>query len=364
MKIPDWAPLSEVPRALDTNIVVRLATQHDAADWDMFVHEHPDATVFHRWAWSVIIEAVHGHKSYFLIAISDGRVVGVLPLAHNKTILFGNTLVGLPFCPYGGPLSINPDVEDALLNHAISVVKEIGADHLELRRLIKAEALPNSDRTVSTQELYVTFRKSLSANHDENMLAIPRKQRAMVRKGIKANLVANLETVKEFFPLYADNIHRHGTPGSPKRFFEAIASAFGNDCEILIVRSPTGEALSGVLTLFFRNEVLPFYAGDVFRARDFAANDFKYWEVMRRAVDRGANIFDYGRSKKGTGPFAFKSYWGFEPHQLYYEHFNLSGPIPEHNPLNPKFQLMISTWRRLPRPLVNWLGPKVVKGLG
>ena len=85
---------------------------------------------------------------------------------------------------------------------------------------------------------------------------------------------------------------------------------------------------------------------------------------MRRAVDRGSKVFDYGRSKKETGPYNFKTNWGFEPHQLHYEYHGLNGPIPEHNPLNPKFQLMIATWRKLPRPLVNWLGPRVVKGLG
>ena len=187
----------------------------------------------------------------------------------------------------------------------------------------------------------------------------------MVRKGIKNNLIVETGDIEAFFRLYCDNIHRHGTPGSPKQFFEAIAASFGNNCEVLIVKNSEGVPLTGVLSLYFKDEVLPFYAGDVTLARGLAANDFKYWEVMSRASNRGARLFDFGRSKKGTGPFDFKSNWGFEPQQIYQEFFDLrDGVIPEHNPLNPKFQLMIRTWRKLPRTVVNWLGPKIVKGLG
>ena len=46
-------------------------------------------------------------------------------------------------------------------------------------------------------------------------------------------------------------------------------------------------------------------------ARVLAANDFMYWEVMRRASERGYRVFDFGRSKVGTGSYAFKCNWGF-----------------------------------------------------
>ena len=345
-------------------IQIRLAVARDEQEWDRYVFNHAESTVYHRFAWSRIIESVHGHRPYFLVATQDSKVVGVLPLARQKTMLFGDTLVSLPFCPYGGPIADDEAAEQQLVAYALTVAKQIGTGHLELRRLNRGATSHSEAQFVATQDLYVTFRKVLQTDHELNMNAIPRKQRAMVRKGIRNNLLAAVEDVDAFFPLYSDNIHRHGTPGSPKQFFVSIAIEFGKDCEVLIVRSADGFALSGVLSLFFKDEVLPFYAGDVFEARDFAANDFKYWEVMRRAVDRGARLFDYGRSKKGTGPFNFKTYWGFEAHQMFYEHHGLSGAIPEHNPLNPKFQLMIATWRKLPRPVVNWLGPKVVKGLG
>lgn len=198
------------------------------------------------------------------------------------------------------------------------------------------------------------------------MLAIPRKQRAMVRKGIKNGLKSEIDaSVDRFFTLYADNVHRHGTPGLSRRYFQELQREFGSDCEVLTVVGPDGQLLSSVLSFYFRDEVLPYYAGDDEAARDLAANDFKYWELMRRSCERGLKVFDYGRSKQGTGPYAFKKNWGFEPTGLHYEYrlYKRDG-VPQNNPSNPKYQLMIKTWRKLPRVFVNWLGPHVVRSLG
>ncbi len=104
----------------------------------------------------------------------------------------------------------------------------------------------------------------------------------------------------------------------------------------------------------FRDEVLPYYAGDTIESRELAANDFKYWELMRRACERGVRTFDYGRSKRGTGSFDFKKNWGFEPVPLAYEYQLLRrDSVPQNNPLNPKYRALIALWQRLPRPVVD-----------
>ncbi len=104
-----------------------------------------------------------------------------------------------------------------------------------------------------------------------------------------------------------------------------------------------------MLSFYFRDEVLPYYAGDDESARHLAANDFKYWELMRRACERGLKVFDYGRSKQGTGSFAFKKNWGFEPQPLHYEYcLYKHDAIPQNNPNNPKYKLFIEAWRRMP----------------
>ena len=334
--------------------------QGAAALWDAFVLGCPQATFFHRAGWQRMVGEVFGHDTYFLYAEQDGILQGVLPLAHVNSWLFGNSLVGLPFAVYGGVAAIDESAAALLEAEAQAIARKLGVDHLELRNV----AARHDDWPA--QDLYVTFRRPIEPEEGANMLAIPRKQRAMVRKGIKNGLVAHIDTtVDRFFALYADNVHRHGTPAMPKRYFQALMQEFGPSCEVLTVTDAGGRPLSSVMSFYFRDEVLPYYAGDDEAARDLAANDFKYWELMRRACARGLKVFDYGRSKQGTGSYAFKKNWGFDPAPLHYEYcLYKRDAIPQNNPSNAKYKLMIETWRRMPIGLANWLGPFIVRNLG
>ena len=352
-----------LPRDASAEVTVKQLLPKDgptAALWDEFVLRCPEATFFHRAGWQRIVREVFHHETYFLYAQRDGRIEGVLPLGHVKSWLFGNSLVGFPFAVYGGVAAITEPAAEALEREAQSIAIRLGVSYLEWRNKSQRHA------DWPAQDLYVTFRKEILAEEGANMLAIPRKQRAMVRKGINNGLMSEIDRgVDRFFALYADNVRRHGTPAMPKAYFKALLTEFGRDCEVLTVTAPDGRPLSSVLTFYFRDEVLPYYAGDDESARDLAANDFKYWELLRRSCARGLKVFDYGRSKQGTGSYAFKKNWGFEPKPLHYEYcLYKRDAIPENNPSNPKFRLLIAAWRRMPIGLANWLGPFVVRNLG
>ncbi|MDR1708556.1 MAG: FemAB family PEP-CTERM system-associated protein [Candidatus Accumulibacter sp.] len=344
-------------------LVVRRIEGDDAADarrWDDFVAACPEATFFHRFGWRGIVAGVFRHPVYYLQAERGGEIEGVLPLAHVKSLLFGNALVSLPFAVYGGVAAASEEAARALEDEAQAIAGRLDVDHLELRNFRQRHA------DWPAQDLYVSFRKPIEPDVEANLLAIPRKQRAMVRKGIRNGLRSAVDgDVERFFPLYADNVLRHGTPALPKRYFRKLLEVFGKDCEVLIVTDAAGRPISGVLSFYFRGEVLPYYAGDDTAARDLAGNDFKYWELMRRSCEAGLELFDYGRSKRGTGSFAFKKNWGFEPTPLSYEYrLYRRETIPQNNPSNAKFKLFIAAWRRLPVGVANRLGPLIVRNLG
>ncbi len=341
-------------------LTVRPHMPADDGRWDAFVERCPNATFFHLAGWRRAIERVFRHRTHYLVAERGGRIAGVLPLAEVRSRLFGHTLASLPFAVYGGPAALDVESEQALIDAAAQLADALGVDHLELRSTrVTRPAWP-------TQDLYVTFRKDILPDPEANLAAVPRKQRAMVRKGIKSGLRSEIDgTTERFFALYADNMHRHGTPPFPRRWFDALAEAFGDRCEVLTVVDPVGRPVSGVVSFYFRDAVLPYYAGDTLAARESAANDFKYWELMRRACLRGIRTFDYGRSKRGTGSFDFKKNWGFEPTPLVYEYKLRAGDaVPQRNPLNPKYRALVALWRRLPVPVANALGPLLVKSLG
>ncbi|BAL25904.1 FemAB family XrtA/PEP-CTERM system-associated protein [Azoarcus sp. KH32C] len=341
------------------SVVVKQLSAGDRARWDAFVRACPEATFFHLSAWEGIVREVFRHRTFFLFAERAGEIIGVLPLAEVRSRLFGHALTSLPFCVYGGIAGFAEAVAP-LEAEAEAIARRLGVQHLELRNVMARHA------DWPRQDLYVTFRKPIHADDDANMREIPRKQRAMVRKGIANGLASEIDgDVERFFALYADNVHRHGTPALPKAFFARLLKEFGPDCEVLTVTDSAGRPLSSVLSFYFRDEVLPYYAGDAEAARELAANDFKYWELMRRAAARGYRLFDFGRSKVGTGSFSFKKNWGFVPQPLSYEYrLYKRDEVPQNNPLNPKYRAFIALWRRLPRPVANALGPHIVRNLG
>ncbi len=355
------APLSEIdaPHASTGLLTVRAMATSDLARWDEFVLKCPEATFFHRAGWKEVIERAFGHRTHFLLAEANGCIEGILPLAEVNSLLFGHSMSSLPFCVYGGVAANSERARVALDAEALRLAQSHGVDHLEYR--LRAPAYTDWP----TKDLYVTFRKSIDPDPDKNMNAIPRKQRAMVRKGIKAGLKAEIDTGTErFFAAYSDSVHRLGTPVFSRRYFEILREVFREDSEVLTV-SHEGKLVASVLSFYFRDEVLPYYGGGTPLAREVAGNDFMYGEVMRRACERGVRVFDYGRSKRGTGSFDFKKNWGFEPTPLHYQYRLIRGrSVPDHNPLNPKYRAFIAMWKRLPLPIANMVGPYLVKSLG
>ncbi|MES2408221.1 MAG: FemAB family XrtA/PEP-CTERM system-associated protein [Pseudomonadota bacterium] len=338
---------------------VRRMEPADATRWDAFVQACPEATFFHRAGWAEVIERAFGHRTHFLLAEAGGEIQGVLPLAEINSRLFGHSLSALPFCVYGGPAASSPEARNALDLAAQKLAAELRVEHLEYRNRIPFHTdWPGKD-------LYVTFRKEIDPEVERNMTAIPRKQRAMVRKGIKAGLVSEIDAdTQDFFHAYSSSVHRLGTPVFSRNYFQVLKQVFGGDCEVLTIRLD-GRVISSVMNFYFRDEVLPYYGGGTAEARNLAGNDFMYWEVMRRACEKGYRVFDYGRSKLGTGSYDFKKNWGFEPQPLYYEYHLVRGQnVPDHNPLNPKYRLFIKAWQRMPLALANMIGPHIVKNLG
>lgn len=346
-------------QALSHETQIRNASESDAASWDAYVLAHPQGTFFHRYGWKRLLESTYRYPGHFLIAERAGAICGILPLGEVRHLLFGHSLISVPFCVYGGVLADDDAVRAALETEAMALAQRLRVDHLEVRN-----ERPVRDDWLRKGELYVTFKRDLSRDHDENLQAVPRKQRAMVRKGIKAGLVGESEAgIDNLYAAYSESVRNLGTPVFPKGHFRAIRAEFADDVDVITIRHE-GAVVASVMNYYFRDQVMPFYGGGISAARNLAANDFMYWEVMRRAVERGCRVFDFGRSKVDTGSYRFKKHWGFEPQPLSYEYFLVkAGEMPDLNPNNPKYRLFINAWKKLPVSVSRMIGPWLAKGL-
>lgn len=346
-------------------LTVRQSTQQDQYAWDAFVDSAPEATFFHRFGWKRVLQDAFGHTPYFLLAedISDGQpptIVGLLPLAQVRSRLFGNKLASLPFCVYGGIVATSDAAAQALRSAACTLAQDLNVDALELRNMHASGA------GWPVKDLYYSFRKGISADNEANLKAIPNKQRAMVRKGIAAGLVSEEDAdSKRLYRVYAESVRNLGTPVFSQCYLQLLRQEFGTDCRVLMIRDGN-EDVAGVMSFYFRGEVLPYYGGSIARARSIkGCNDFMYWELLRRSADEGLTSFDFGRSKRDTGAFNFKRNWGFEPEALAYEYYLVAAnEVPDVNPSNPRYHLLVNAWRRLPLPVANLLGPPLARSLG
>lgn len=349
------------------DVVVSAYAEQDRLDWGRFAAMQAESTFFHDIRWLDVIREGLRHRPHYLIARQEREVVGILPLAELRSRLFGHRLVSIPGCVYGGVVANSRSAATALVDQACRLTQRLCVGSLEMRnRFAFSDAGYGGDAALwQTKELYVTFRKTITADDEKNLKAIPRKQRAAVRKGIAAGLETELtKDVSRFYKVYAESVRNLGTPVFPIRYFRALANHFDDSVEMALVRSG-GQDIAAVMSFYFRDEVLPYYGGSIPVARILRANDFMYWDLMCRAARRGARVFDYGRSKLGSGSFSFKKNWGFEPTPLYYQYLLVGDvPMPDLNPDSPRYRLFVALWKHLPMPLANTLGPMLARHLG
>ncbi len=335
----------------------------DAAAWDAYVAAHPDATPFHSRKWCEAITQATGHTCHLLAARDAGRrVVGLLPLHHIRSPLFGQALVASGFAVDGGLLADNGVAATLLADAAIDLARSLGVPSIELR------GGPQPAGWHVDEGTYAGFARDLAADDAAELLAIPRKQRAEVRKALESGLTVttgrSVQDRADHYRIYATSVRNLGTPVFPKSLFSHVLDAFGEDANILNVCND-GEVVASVLSLYWRGTVMPYWGGGTADARRLRANELMYFALMRHARERGCTRFDFGRSKLGTGPFAYKKNWGFEPQPLVYARWLAPGETArDTNPNSAKYRLQVDLWKKLPLWAANRIGPLIARGLG
>ena len=338
-------------------VTVRRLDDAGCVQWDAYCARAGQAGFFHRSGWRAIMDGVFGHRAHYLYAERAGVITGILPLAHVRSRLFANALVSVPFLVHAGVVADDVESRTALERAAIDLAHDLGVDYLELR-----EREPVECDWPRREGLYAWFAREIAADDETNLMAIPRKQRAMVRKGIGNGLVDVIDSdPARLYRCYSESLRNLGTPMFSRHYFPDLLETFGGQAEVLTVEH-RGRALAAVLSFYHRDSVLPYYGGGVAAARELKAADFMYWRLLSRAAERGVREFDYGRSKLGSGSYSFKKNWGFEPRPLAYRYQLVRArELPDTNPNNPRYRRFIAAWKHLPLAVANRVGPVIVR---
>ena len=353
------------PFALPSQTVRLADLRSEGSRLDAFLADHPEATPFHTPQWLAAVEAGTGNAALALVLESGGVVSGYLPLSEIHSPLFGRMLASTGFAVGGGVLCAGSADPAPLFAAAEELALRRSAPALDLR----GGVLPGERSGWRLRrESHAGFTAPLADGDEAQLLAIPRKQRAEVRKGLDQPLAVTIGTAERdrgaHHAVYAESVRNLGTPVFPRRLFEAVLDLFGAQADILTVWH--GESpVASVLSLYWRGAVMPYWGGGTHAARHLRANDRMYFELMRHARQRGCSRFDFGRSKTGSGPYHFKRNWGFEPQPLAYAGWTAPGhPARDADPASPRHAARIAAWRRLPLGLASRLGPHIARGLG
>ena len=347
---------------------LRLADLGDPAELariDAYVAAHPAATPFHRTAWLQAVAVGTGNRALALVAERHGVIAAFLPLSEIHSPIFGRVLASSGFAVDGGLLTEAGFDAAPLFAFAEQLAERRSCPAIELRGGVLPEDRAGWSRKTTSHCGFVT---SLAQDDEAQLLAIPRKQRAEVRKGLANDFTIEVGTGERDRAAhsagYAESVRNLGTPVFPRALFDAVLDRFGADADILTVRHD-GTAVASVLSLYHRGDVMPYWGGGTLAARALRANDRMYFELMRHARQRGCARFDFGRSKTNSGAYHFKRNWGFEPEPLTYASWTAPGSPPrDADPTSAKHQLQIALWQRLPLAVANRLGPWIARGLG
>ncbi len=350
--------IAEAEKLADAKVQVRPYQDAMQSAWDNYVRQHPAGTLFHLTGWKRVIEKSFGFQPRYLAVEDETGIRGILPLFLVSNRVQGRTLLSTPFAVYGG-ICANDDVAfSALQEAACQMARDENVEYLELR-----ERQDYGDPAFHSKDLYVSFDQVLPDSPDALMKGFPRDTRYMIRKAQKEGLRSTVESgqLEKFHDIYAFSVRNLGTPVFSLKYFRNLVEEFGDDCELTMIWKGE-EAIAGVMSFRFRDWIVPYYSGSLPEGRRYAANNFMYWEVMTRAMQNGLRNFDFGRSKLGTGAYAFKTQWNMQQHPLPYQYYLVRRKdMPNFSPANPRFQMAINVWKHIPLSVTKVLGPSLVR---
>jgi len=331
---------------------------------ESFAADHPAGTVFHRPAWLCATAQGSGNRALALMGERRGELFSYVPLLETHSPVFGRVLASSGFGVGGGVLALPGADHSGLFTALEELAQRRSCPAIELRGGLLPQDRPGWKLRFDS---HCGFVSRLAADDEAQLLAIPRKQRAEVRKALANSLTVEIGTSTAdraaHYAVYAESVRNLGTPVFPRALFEAVLDGFGDDADILTVRYE-GAPVASVLSLYHRGAVMPYWGGGTRFARQLRANDRMYYELMLHARRRGCSRFDFGRSKTGSGAFAFKRNWGFEPEPLGYAAWTPPGVAArDADPTSAKHAAMIAGWQRLPLAVANRVGPFIARGL-
>lgn len=331
------------------------------AEWDAFVREQPGWTHFHLYGWRTVVERVFRHECIYLVAreSASGTIVGVLPAVRVRSMVFGHFLVSVPFLNYGGPIGTETGVR-ALTAEIVELARRTRVKLLELRSRFELPIdLPASHRKL-------TVVRDLVPDTDALFKSFPAKLRSQIRRPGKEGVEVRFGTdqIGAFHQVFAHHMRDLGTPTQSRRLFDVIAEVFPNDVHFAVAYHQ-GNPIACGCGFVWNKEFEITWASALRSHNSISPNMLVYWELMSKMALAGVEVFNFGRCTRDTGTHRFKMQWGSREEPLWWYQdapgSAAGAEVKTPSPDQGAFALATRMWQKLPVPVANTLGPRIVR---
>lgn len=360
----------ESPEEFEITTLTDLAQLNE--DWNIYAKAHPQGSIYHQTAFLNSLQKTFGHRVllFCLRNTRSNELVALLPLIEQKSPLFRHLWTSIAFVNYGGVLADNAIIENKLLDGVRQAGKLAGIKRLEIRGLYQRPV----DWSVSTEKASMWLPLPTDHSSDTLLKQFKAKLRSQIKKGYTPEVsykTGTLELLNDFYAVFARNMRDLGTPVYTKNLFENLLKDLPDKAHIVMVYHDNKPASAAFLIKNRDMMEIP-WASTIREYNRYNLNMVLYWEVLKLSCAQGCDVFDFGRSTIDATTYKFKKQWGAQPIQHYwysYEpHASSGGNRAQNdnssaNTNNPKFQLLIQVWKRLPLWLANLVGPHIVKDI-
>ncbi len=354
---------------------IRLAKESDQTNWQRCFKDSKEKNHSYDWRWKDIIKNVFKHEPLYLIAENEEHnIIGIFPVFHVKSLLFGSALISVPYLNGGGAL-FSHEVKDKnkvltlFLEKLISLSQERTVKYFELRSRLRLDSFSSLD-ILKERTHKVAMSRILAQDPESLFSSFPPKLRSQIRKPTKEGCSTiseqghrvNPQMINHFYHVYSTNMRDLGIPVYPKELFSETLSSFGKESRLTIVYH-NNQAVAAGITIGTSQTLEVLWASSLKKYKKIAPNMLLYWEIMKHAIMDGYLCIDFGRSSKDSGTFKFKEQWGATPDQLHWYYYVSEGDIPEISSQNESMSVLVTMWKYMPLPVSKLIGRYITRSL-
>ena len=298
---------------------MKLVNEVSSDQWNHFLQECDQATIYHTPEWKKLLEASFNYEPCYLFVLDENnQLIGLLPLFKVRSRITRNRLCTLPFsheCGYIGDENAMGLVYEEVLRLGAS--KDIS--YIEIRDRVNMEA------PMEVSNTYCKHVIELSDDLDRTWRNLDRSVRANIKKtvkdGVTTEVSRDMNDIYSYYELDSVSKIRHGVPCHPLTFLKNMHT-YMQDKLILVMARYQNKVVSGGVRWIFKDQMVAAYASSDPDYRSLSPQHAVDWASIVYAHEIGCKIIDYGRtSKENRGLIGYKKRYGTIEKEMYYSYY-------------------------------------------